>query len=76
MTTDCPGCDRIQAVTHDKTALCQRCAIEEMEARQWSLKQRIKKQTKQDDKNKILRKQIKEKENGTQRFRSNTRTSF
>lgn len=43
MTTDCPGCDRIQAVTHDKTALCQRCAIEEMEARQWSLKQRIKK---------------------------------
>ena len=41
--TDCPACDRIQALTGDKTALCQRCAIEELEARQWSMKQRIKK---------------------------------
>lgn len=43
MTTGCSSCDRIQSLTNDKTALCQRCAIEEMEARQWSMKQRIKK---------------------------------
>ena len=42
MKTGCPSCDRIQALTGDKTALCQRCAIKEMEARQWSMKQRIK----------------------------------
>lgn len=41
--TGCSSCDRIQSLTSDKTALCQRCAIEEMEARQWSMKQRIKK---------------------------------
>ena len=42
MTTGCPACDRIQNLTGNKTALCQRCAIEEIEARQWSMKQRIK----------------------------------
>ena len=40
--TGCVSCDRIQQLTGNKTALCQRCAIEELEARRWSMKQRIK----------------------------------
>lgn len=42
MTTGCKQCDEEQKLKDDKTALCKQCTIEEMAARHWAMRQRMK----------------------------------